>query len=130
MAEQKKKSTTPKVATVRTRTPKAAVTPAANKAASRKTAAAVSAPEKSKSPAVQKASAAASKAAKSPTKKAATSKAKSPAGNRAAVKPTPEERYRMVETAAYFIAEQHGFQGRSDEHWAAAERAIEAKLGK
>ncbi|MGB9093225.1 MAG: DUF2934 domain-containing protein [Gallionella sp.] len=44
--------------------------------------------------------------------------------------PTPEERYRMVETAAYFIAEQHGFQGRSDEHWAAAERAIAAKLGK
>ena len=35
-------------------------------------------------------------------------------------KPTPEERYRMVETAAYFIAERHGFQGRSDVHWAAA----------
>ena len=46
-----------------------------------------------------------------------------------AAKPTPEERYRMVETAAYFIAEQHGFQGRSDEHWAAAEREIAAKLG-
>lgn len=39
-------------------------------------------------------------------------------------KPTPEERYRMVETAAYFIAEQHCFQGRSDEHWAAAERKL------
>jgi hypothetical protein len=50
------------------------------------------------------------------------------ATNKAAVQPTPEERYRMVETAAYFIAEQHGFQGRSDEHWAAAERAIAAKL--
>ena len=35
----------------------------------------------------------------------------------------------MVETAAYFIAEKHGFQGRSDEHWATAERAIAAKLG-
>jgi hypothetical protein len=35
----------------------------------------------------------------------------------------------MVETAAYFIAEQHGFQGRSDEHWTAAERVIAAKLG-
>ncbi|MDH4216203.1 MAG: DUF2934 domain-containing protein [Gallionella sp.] len=35
----------------------------------------------------------------------------------------------MVETAAYFIAEQHGFQGRSDEHWAAAEREIAARLG-
>jgi len=42
---------------------------------------------------------------------------------------TPEERYRMVETAAYFIAERHGFQGRSDEHWAAAEREIAARLG-
>lgn len=39
-------------------------------------------------------------------------------------KPTSEERYRMVETAAYFIAEQHFFQGRSDEHWAAAERKL------
>jgi hypothetical protein len=45
------------------------------------------------------------------------------------VKPSPEERYRMVETAAYFIAEQHGFQGGSDEHWAAAEREIAARLG-
>ncbi len=49
---------------------------------------------------------------------------------RSAENPTPEERYRMVETAAYFIAEQHGFQGGSDEHWAAAEREIAAKLGK
>lgn len=39
-------------------------------------------------------------------------------------KPTLEERYRMVETAAYFISEQHCFQGRSDEHWAAAERQL------
>ena len=46
-----------------------------------------------------------------------------------AAKPTLEERYRMVETAAYFIAEQHGFHGRSDEYWAAAERAIAGKLG-
>jgi len=42
---------------------------------------------------------------------------------------SPEERYRMVETAAYFIAEQRGFQGRSDEHWTAAELQIAAKLG-
>jgi hypothetical protein len=43
-------------------------------------------------------------------------------------KPTPEEHYRMVETAAYFIAEQHGFNGRADEHWAEAEREITARL--
>ncbi len=36
----------------------------------------------------------------------------------------------MVETAAYFIAERHGFQGRSDEHWAAAELEVAARLGK
>lgn len=53
---------------------------------------------------------------------------KPPATEKAA-KPTPEERYRMVETAAYFIAERHGFQGRSDEHWAAAELEVAARLG-
>jgi Protein of unknown function (DUF2934) len=47
-----------------------------------------------------------------------------PSDVRTKAKLTPEERYRMVETAAYFIAERHGFQGRSDEHWAAAERQI------
>jgi len=45
-------------------------------------------------------------------------------------KPTPEERYRMVETTAYFIAERNGFRGDSTEHWAAAEREIAAKLGR
>lgn len=44
-------------------------------------------------------------------------------------KPSPEERYRMVETAAYFIAERSGFSGDSTEHWAAAEREILTKLG-
>ena len=43
--------------------------------------------------------------------------------------PTPEERYRMVEMAAYFIAEKHGFHGRSDAHWATAEKEIAEKLG-
>lgn len=42
----------------------------------------------------------------------------------------PEERYRMVQTAAYYIAERHGFLGRSDEHWAEAEREISAILDK
>lgn len=60
--------------------------------------------------------------------KPAAIKSKSVAVRKTA-KPTAEERYRMVETAAYFIAERHGFQGRSDEHWAAAEREIAAKLG-
>jgi hypothetical protein len=50
-------------------------------------------------------------------------------GPKKVAKITPEERYRMVETTAYFIAEKHGFQGRSDEHWAAAEIEVAARLG-
>jgi hypothetical protein len=41
---------------------------------------------------------------------------------------TPEERYHMVATAAYFIAERHGFQGNSTEHWTTAEEEISRKL--
>ncbi len=73
------------------------------------------------------------KTAKKITKKTSVTEAASPKVEsgliQMAVTPTLEERYRMVETAAYFIAEQHGFHGRSDEHWAAAERAIAGKLG-
>ena len=104
MVEQTKKTAAKKAATVKSKAAKAEPAPAVKKA---------------KSP-----------TAKAPSKKPATGKSKSPvAEHKPAVQPTPEERYRMVETAAYFIAEQHGFQGRSDEHWAAAERAIAAKLG-
>jgi hypothetical protein len=42
--------------------------------------------------------------------------------------PTPEERYRMVQTAAYFIAERHGFGGCATDHWAAAEVEIAGML--
>ena len=73
------------------------------------------------------------KTTKKITKKTSVTKAVSPKVEsgliQIAVTPTLEERYRMVETAAYFIAEQHGFHGRSDEHWATAERAIAGKLG-
>lgn len=63
-----------------------------------------------------------------PNKAAATNSRRVDADSRA-VKVTPEEHYCMVQTAAYFIAERHGFQGNSDEHWAAAEREIAARLG-
>ena len=43
---------------------------------------------------------------------------------------TPEERHRMVQTAAYFIAERNGFRGDSTEHWAAAELEIASRLEK
>jgi len=128
MVEQKTKSASKKVAAPKSKTKtnsavsgkakttKAAVTTTAKKVAAKKTSAAVAEPKKTKPPA----------------KKAVTTKSMPSAAAHKAVEkpaPTPEERYRMVETAAYFIAEQHGFQGRSDEHWSAAERAIAAKLG-
>ncbi len=65
---------------------------------------------------------------KAPAAKSAVATAKPATTQRIAAKPTPEERYRMVETTAYFIAERHGFNGRSDDHWAAAEREIASKL--
>ncbi|OFZ67353.1 MAG: hypothetical protein A2V79_07770 [Betaproteobacteria bacterium RBG_16_56_24] len=107
---------------------KAAAAPAAKKTAVKKTAGAVAKSKKAQLPAVKKAAIPAS-GKKAPTIMAAVIPAK-PAGNQKAMaKPTPEVRYRMVETAAYFIAERNGFQGRSDEHWAAAELEVAARLG-
>ena len=69
-----------------------------------------------------------------PAEKPAAEK-KAPAKKAAAPKKTkkmsytPEDRYRMVQTAAYFIAERNGFQGCSSEHWAAAEIEISRMLG-
>jgi Protein of unknown function (DUF2934) len=108
--------------------------PAVKKPAVKRIVAAVTEPKKTKAPAVKKVATPAggkTPEMKAPATKAAGTKAKpSIAADKAVAKPTPEERYRMVETAAYFIAEQHGFQGRSDEHWAVAEREIAARLGK
>lgn len=135
MVMQTKKPAAGKTSAAKPRPAKAAATPVAKKAAPKKTAAASSDPKKSKPAAARKAATpgTAKKAATPAARTRAPAKqvtAKPPApANSPATKPTPEERYRMVETAAYFIAEQHGFQGRSDDHWAAAERAIAAKLG-
>jgi hypothetical protein len=99
---------------------------------------AVAKPRKPKAATVKKAVTPAVKKKAASTKKAVVKKSqafrqvssvKTMAPNKAA-KITPEERYRMVETAAYFIAERHGFQGRSDEHWAAAELEVAARLGR
>lgn len=43
---------------------------------------------------------------------------------------SPEERKKMVEMAAYYIAERHGFKGDSHQHWAQAEKEVEAMLSK
>lgn len=41
---------------------------------------------------------------------------------------TSEERYRMIETAAYYIAEKNGFSTNNMDHWLAAEQEVDTKL--
>ena len=42
----------------------------------------------------------------------------------------PEQRYRMIEVAAYYIAEKHGFAGNAADYWVQAEIEINAKYPK
>lgn len=42
--------------------------------------------------------------------------------------PSPEQRYLMVQEAAYYHAQKAGFNGDSTEHWLAAEQEIERRL--
>jgi hypothetical protein len=128
MAEQKAKPATKKVATVKAVTTAKKVV--VKKTAEKKLAA--------KKPAAKKPAVAVKNVANpvtnknAPAKKAAgkktTTNTAKPATPKKVAKPTPEERYRMVETTAYFIAERNGFQGDSTEHWAEAEREIAARL--
>ena len=80
-----------------------------------------------KKPAVKKTSAAAKPAA---AKKVAV--AKKPAAKKpAASKPNKigaEERYRMVEVAAYFMAERNKFAGNPVGYWTVAEAQIKKML--
>ncbi len=41
---------------------------------------------------------------------------------------SPEQRYKMVEEAAYFIAERHGFSGDSTYFWSLAEAEVSSRL--
>nr|WP_296747814.1 DUF2934 domain-containing protein [Thioalkalivibrio sp.] len=96
------------------------------------------APAPAKSKAARPAKAAASAAAapvekkkatprKAPAKVAAGSGAK--VGKKAEVPAvTPEQRYRMIQDAAYFIAERNGFVGDNHAYWLQAEQAIDAEL--
>ena len=75
------------------------------------------------------------KAVKAKVKVAAAPK-KAPAAKKTVVKKaaaavkkvTPEERQKMVEQAAYFRAERHGFQVDPNENWLAAEAEVDAIL--
>lgn len=134
MAEQKAISAPKKPATTKTvstvagkpKITKAALTVATKKMPAKKTV--VAEPRKTKVATVKKAAAPAAKKPQGAKIKPEIARPKS-AVTRKTAQPTPEERYRMVETTAYYIAERHGFQGRSDEHWAAAELEVAARLG-
>lgn len=77
-----------------------------------------------KTPAAKKAVAphGASTATKTTTTRKAVSK-------KTTAKPSPEERYQMIELAAYFIAEKNGFQGCTSDYWKQAEAQIAEQLG-
>lgn len=68
---------------------------------------------------------------KDPAKKAAVKK---PAAKKASAHKDNAmsgfERYKMIEVAAYYMAEKNGFVGNSTDYWTAAEKEINKKLGK
>lgn len=85
-----------------------------------------------KAPAAKKTVVAKEKPAKkaAPAKKPAAAK-KAAAPKKASAKPnkiSPEERYRMVEVAAYFLAERSAFAGNPVSYWTAAEAQISKLL--
>jgi len=62
-----------------------------------------------------------------PVKKAAAPKKSAP---KTTSKIGPEERYRMTEVAAYYIAERDGFAGNPSDYWIKAEAQINLLLKK
>ena len=64
-------------------------------------------------------------AAKKPAAKKTTTKKTRTAKPR---KISAEEHYKMVEVAAYYIAEQNDFQGSSIDFWVAAEIEVSKKI--
>lgn len=128
MAEQKAKPAVKKIVSGKATNSTTAAKPKTAKVAAAKKVAT----KKSAAPAVKKTAASATKN-KAPVKKAVTTSpkpvTKKPATEKIPTKPTPEERYRMVQTAAYFIAERNGFCGCSTGHWVSAEIEIARMLG-
>ncbi len=69
------------------------------------------------------------KAADAEPQKPAPSRRSTTAARKAPAKPSAEQRYRMIQSAAYFLAEKEGFQGSATHYWAVAEREVAAQLG-
>jgi hypothetical protein len=97
----------------------AAAEAAPPKAARKTTAAKASAAAAEKKPAVRKAA---------PRKTAGTGAKASAKRATSASEVSPEQRYRMIQDAAYFIAERNGFVGDNHAYWLEAEQAIDAQL--
>ncbi len=115
-----------KAATTAKKSPAKAAT-SKTKAASTK---AKAAPAKAKVTTTRKPSASA-KTAKAPAAKAAPRKAtagKKTAAANAKNTPSPEQRYRMIQEAAYFLAERNGFAGNAEGYWVEAEIQISRLL--
>jgi len=71
------------------------------------------------------------KAAKKPAaKKKAPVKKKASAKKGAKKAVNPEQRYKMIQDAAYYLAEESGFIGSTVDHWTKAEKQIKAQLKK
>lgn len=80
-----------------------------------------------KTPAVKKApSATIAATAEKPTRAPAVKKA---AAKKTGVPVSPEQRYHMISTAAYYLAEKRGFAGGYEmQDWISAEAEIDARL--
>lgn len=98
---------------------------AAQKAAPKKTAAVKAAPAKKAAP--TKATAPAKAAAKPAAAKKAPATKKTA---KAAWNPGNEERYNMIQVAAYYLAERDNFAGSPLGYWTAAEMQISSMLPK
>ena len=85
--------------------------------------------KEAKKPAAKKAAPKAKKAVE-PVAETVKPVAKAPTKPAAAKKPdvSPEQRYRMIQDAAYFIAERHGFNGDSAYFWSLAEAEVSSRL--
>ncbi len=67
-----------------------------------------------------------------PAKKASARKVKAPRAPKSKPVPaiTPEERYKMINEAAYYAAEKNHWAGDPGAYWVQAEKEVDALIGK
>jgi hypothetical protein len=79
-------------------------------------------------PATKNAAASKAAAAKPAAKKTASKASASKTSTTSNAIVTSANRLQMIEVAAYYIAEKHGFHGPSSDHWLAAEKQVDSNL--